>query len=309
MKEPNLTAEIQFTLLGFSGVPELQLLFFMLFLVIYMLTLLGNILILLTVSSSPQLHSPMYYFLSELSLLDMLYSSATVPKMLTDFLTGSKVISYKGCVAQLYAFHFFGGTECFLLTIMAYDRYVAICNPLRYVRVMNKMACAKMAAGTCLVGSLHAALQTALTFRLPYCGPYQLDHYFCDVPPLLKVACAETALNETIVMVNIGLVALSSFTLILGSYIRIVNAVLKMRSEEGKKKAFSTCASHLAVVVLLYGPCILIYMQPTTSHPILKGVSVFYTSVTPALNPVIYALRNEEIKKAMRRLLFNKIFS
>ncbi|XP_015281178.1 PREDICTED: olfactory receptor 10G7-like [Gekko japonicus] len=309
MNEPNLTAEIQFTLLGFSEVLELQLLFFMLFLVIYVLTLLGNFLILLTVLSSPQLHSPMYYFLCELSLLDMLYSSTTVPKMLLGFLTGSKAISYKGCVAQLYAFHCFGGTECFLLTIMAYDRYVAICDPLHYARIMNKIACAQLVAGTCLVGSLHSTLQTVLTFHLPYCGPYQLDHYFCDVPPLLKVACAETALNETIVTVNVGLVALSSFVLILGSYVRIITTVLKMRSAEGKKKAFSTCASHLTVVILLYGPCILIYMQPSTSHPILKGVSVFYTSVTPALNPIIYALRNEEIKKAMRKLIFNRIFS
>ncbi|XP_054850350.1 olfactory receptor 10G4-like [Eublepharis macularius] len=309
MKTPNLTAGIQFTLLGFSEILELQLLFFMLFLVIYLLTLLGNLLILLTVRSSPQLHSPMYYFLCELSLLDMLYSSATVPKMLTDFLTGSKAISYKGCVVQLYAFHFFGGTECFLLTIMAYDRYVAICNPLHYAGIMNKITCAKLVAGTCLVGSLHSTLQTVLTFRLPYCGPFKLDHYFCDVPPLLKVACAETTLNETIVRVNIGVVALSSFALILGSYIRIVTTILKMRSEEGKKKAFSTCASHLTVVILLYGPCILIYLQPATSHPILKGVSIFYTSVTPALNPIIYALRNEEIKKATRKLIFNKICS
>lgn len=308
MNEPNLTAEIQFTLLGFSEILELQRLFFMFFLVIYMLTLLSNFLILLTVLSSPQLHSPMYYFLCELSVLDMLYSSATVPKMLTDFLTSSKAISYKGCIAQLYAFHLFGGTECFLLTIMAYDRYVAICDPLHYASIMNKMACAKLVAGTCLVGIFHSTLQTVLTFRLPYCGPYQLDHYFCDVPPLLKVACAGTTLNETIVMVNIGFVALSSFALILGSYICIVTAILKMHSEEGRKKAFSTCASHLTVVILLYGPCILIYLQPATSHPVLKGVSVFYTSVTPALNPIIYALRNEEIKKAMRKLIFNKSF-
>ncbi|XP_077171510.1 olfactory receptor 10G4-like [Paroedura picta] len=309
MKEPNLTAEIQFTLLGFSEVLELRILFFVVFLVIYMLTLLGNFFIVLTVLSSPPLHSPMYYFLCELSLLDMLYSSTTVPKMLTDFLTGSKAISYKSCIAQLYAFHFFGGTECFLLTVMAYDRYVAICDPLHYARIMSKVACAKLVAGTCLVGVLHSTLQTTLTFRLPYCGPYQLDHYFCDVPPLLNVACADTALNETVVMVNIGLVALSSFALILGSYLRIFTTVLKMRSEDGKKKAFSTCASHLTVVVLLYGPCILIYMQPATCHPVLKCVSVFYTSITPVLNPVIYALRNEDIKKAMRKLIFNKVLS
>ncbi|KAF7235751.1 Olfactory receptor 10G9 [Varanus komodoensis] len=239
----------------------------------------------------------------------MFYSSATVPKMLTGILTGSHAISFEGCVAQLYSFHFFGGTECFLLTVMAYDRYVAICNPLHYAGIMNRVTCLRLVAATCLVGSLHSTLQTVLTFQLPYCGPYQLDHYFCDVPPLLKVACAETFLNETVVVVNIGVVALSSFALILGSYLRIVAAILKMHSEEGKKKAFSTCASHLTVVVLLYGPCILIYTQPSISHPVLKTVALFYTSVTPALNPIIYTLRNDEIKKAVDKLAFTKIFS
>ncbi|XP_053117247.1 olfactory receptor 4E2-like [Hemicordylus capensis] len=309
MKSLNLTTEIHFTLLGFSEVLELQFLLFMLFLTIYMLTLSGNILIILTVLSSPQLHSPMYYFLCELSFLDMFYSSVTVPKMLTGFLTGNRAISFEGCIVQLYTFHLFGGTECFLLTVMAYDRYVAICKPLHYSGIMSRLACVRLVAGTCLVGSFHSTLQTVLTFHLPYCGPYKLDHYFCDVPPLLKVACAETSLNETFVMVNIGVVALSSFALILGSYIHIVTTILKMHSQEGKRKAFSTCISHLTVVILLYGPCILIYMQPATSHPVLKVVSVFYTSVTPALNPVIYTLRNEEIKKAMKKVLFNKIFS
>ncbi|XP_062993175.1 olfactory receptor 10G4-like [Elgaria multicarinata webbii] len=306
---PNITARIQFILLGFSDSLEVQLLFFVLFLSIYLLTLLGNVLILLVVHSNPQLHSPMYYFLCELSLLDVLYSSVTMPKMLTGFLTGSRAISFEGCVAQLYSFHFFGGTECFLLTVMAYDRYVAICNPLHYAGIMSRVACVRLVAATCLVGSLHSILQTVLTFRLPYCGPYQLDHYFCDVPPLLKVACAETSLNQTVVVVNIGVVALSSFTMILGSYIRIVAVILKMRSEDGRRKAFSTCVSHLIVVILLYGPCILIYMQPTTSHPMLKTVALFYTSVTPALNPIIYAFRNEEIKKAVKKLAFSKIFS
>ncbi|XP_066486633.1 olfactory receptor 10G7-like [Tiliqua scincoides] len=309
MKSPNLTTGIQFTLLGFSEVLELQLLFFILFLAIYILTLLGNTLILLTILFSPQLHSPMYYFLCELSFLDVLYSSATVPKMLAGFLSGSQAISFEGCIAQFYSFHFFGGTECFLLTVMAYDRYVAICHPLHYSGIMSRRACVGLVAGTCLVGSLHSTLQTVLTFHLPYCGPYKLDHYFCDVPPLLKVACAETSLNETVVIVNVGVVALSSFVLILGSYIRIVTTILNMHSEEGKRKAFSTCVSHLTVVLLLYGPCILIYMQPATSHPILKAVSVFYTSVTPSLNPIIYALRNEDMKKAMKKLAFSKIFS
>lgn len=309
MTLPNLTADIQFTLLGFSDALKLQLLFFILFLAVYVLTLLGNTLILLTILSSPQLHSPMYYFLCELSFLDVLYSSSTVPKMLSGFLSGSQAISFEGCVAQLYAFHFFGGTECFLLTVMAYDRYVAICHPLHYSGIMSRVACVRLVAGTCLVGLLHSTLQTVLTFRLPYCGPYNLDHYFCDIPPLLKVACAETSLNETVVIVNIGIVALSSFALILGSYIRIVATILSMRSGEGKRKAVSTCISHLTVVILLYGPCVLIYMQPATSHPMLKAVSVFYTSVTPALNPIIYALRNEEMKAAMKKLVFSKIFS
>ncbi|XP_020633972.3 olfactory receptor 10G9-like [Pogona vitticeps] len=274
-----------------------------------MLTLLGNMLILYTICSNPQLHSPMYYYLSELSFLDIFYSSATVPKMLNGFLTGSQTISFVGCVVQLSAFHCFGGTECFLLTVMAYDRYVAICNPLHYAGIMSRMACLKLMATTCLVGLLHSALQTVLTFHLPYCGPYQLDHYFCDIPPLLMIACADTSLNETVVRVNIGVVALSSFVLILGSYVCIATTVLKIHSEERKRKAFSTCASHLTVVVFLYVPCIVIYMQPTINHPVLKIVAVFYTSVTPALNPIIYALRNEDIKKAVKKMAFCEIFS
>lgn len=308
MKAPNLTTGIQFTLLGFSDVFELPVFFFLLFLVIYLMTLFGNILILLTVRHSPHLHSPMYYFLCELSLLDTLYCSTTVPKMLTGFIIGSQTISFAGCIAQLYCFHLFGGAESFLLTIMAYDRYVAICNPLRYSGIINTMVCIKLIAATFLMGTVHSTVQTVLTFRLPFCGPYKLDHYFCDVPPLLTVACADTSLNDTVLMVNVGIVPSISFTLILCSYIHIVISILKMHSREGKRKAFSTCASHLTVVILFYGPCILIYMQPATSHVLLKGVSFVYTSVTPALNPIIYALRNEEIKMAVKKLVFCKTF-
>uniref|UniRef100_A0A8D0L7B7 Olfactory receptor n=1 Tax=Sphenodon punctatus TaxID=8508 RepID=A0A8D0L7B7_SPHPU len=287
----------------------LPLLFFLLFLAIYLLTLMGNLLILLTICFSPQLHSPMYYFLCELSLLDLCYSTTTVPKMLAGFLADSQTISYGSCVAQLFSFHFFGGTECFLLTVMAYDRYVAICDPLHYIAVMTKLVCMRLAAGTWLVGTLHSTLQTVLTFQLPYCGPNILDHYFCDVPPLLKVACADTSVNEVVIFANVGAVALSSLALIVSSYIRIVSTILQMHSEEGRKKAFSTCAAHLTVVFLLYIPCMLIYMQPASRHPVLKAVAVFYTTVTPALNPIIYALRNEEIKKAVKKFTCKYMFS
>ncbi|XP_054850351.1 olfactory receptor 10G4-like [Eublepharis macularius] len=309
MEKVNFTVVIKFTLLGFSEMQSLQSLFFALFLAIYLLTLLGNTIILLTIRLSPQLHSPMYYFLFELSLLDVCYSSTTVPKMITGFINGSQSISYEGCVAQLYFFHFFGGTEGFLLTVMAFDRYVAICNPLRYTNIMSKMVLRKLMLGTCLVGTLHSTFQTVLTFRLPYCGPYTLEHYFCDVPPLLKVACADTSLNKIVIMVNVGIVALSCFLLILGSYIRIVITILKMRSEEGKRKAFSTCTAHLIVVLTLYVPCVLIYLQPATTNSIQKVMAVFYTAITPALNPLIYSLRSEEIKKAMKKLLFRQVFS
>lgn len=309
MDRVNLTLVIQFTLLGFSEVQGLQLLFFTLFLTIYLLTLLGNATILLTIRFSPQLHSPMYYFLSELSLLDVCYSTSTVPKMLAGFLHGAESISYGGCIAQLYFFHFFGGTEGFLLTVMAFDRYVAICNPLRYTGIMSKMVCGRLIMGTCIVGTLHSTLQTVLTFRLPYCGPYTLENYFCDVPPLLKVACADTSLNKVVIMVNVGVVALSCFLLIRGSYIRIVGTILKMRSEEGKRKAFSTCTAHLIVVLTLYVPCVLIYMQPASTNSVRKVMAVFYTAITPALNPVIYSLRSEEIKKAVKKIILRQILS
>ncbi|XP_067390561.1 olfactory receptor 10G4-like [Emydura macquarii macquarii] len=308
MTRQNVTPVMEFTLLGFSEAREWKIYFFLLFLAIYLLTVMGNLVILVTINLSPQLHSPMYYFLRQLSLLDICYSSVTLPKMLADFLAGSHSISFVCCVAQLYSFHFFGGAECFLLTVMAYDRYVAICDPLHYSSTMNKGACVWLVAGTWLAGSLHSALQTALTFRLPFCGPNQLDHYFCDVPPLLKLACADTSVNEAVLFANVGVVALSSLALILGSYIWIISAVLRMHSEEGRRKAFSTCAAHLAVVVLLYGPCILVYMQPASGHPLRKVAAVFYTAVTPALNPVIYTLRNQEIKRAVRRLGWRQVF-
>ncbi|XP_034992859.1 olfactory receptor 10G4-like [Zootoca vivipara] len=309
MEKVNLTLVIKFTLLGFSEVQGLQIFFFTLFLAIYLSTLLGNAVILFTIRLSPQLHSPMYYFLSELSLLDVCYSTSTVPKMLAGFINGSQSISYQSCVAQLYFFHFFGGTEGFLLTVMAFDRYVAICNPLRYSSIMSKMVCAQFMAGTCLVGTIHSTIQTVLTFRLPYCGPYELEHYFCDVPPLLKVACADTSINKVVIMINVGVVALSCFLLITGSYVRIVATILKMRSEEGKRKAFSTCTAHLIVVLTLYVPCVLIYLQPATTNSVQKVMSIFYTAITPALNPIIYSLRSEEIKRAMKKLVFGKISS
>ncbi|XP_066486632.1 olfactory receptor 10G4-like [Tiliqua scincoides] len=304
MERVNISLVIKFTLLGFSEVQHLQVLFFSLFLVIYLLTLFGNATILLTICLSPQLHAPMYYFLCELSFLDVCYSTSTVPKMIAGFIHGSQSISYKGCVVQLYFFHFFGGSEGFLLTVMAFDRYVAICNPLRYTVIMSRKVCSLLMMVTCFVGTFHSMFQTVLTFRLPYCGPYELEHYFCDVPPLLKVACADTSLNKVIIMVNVGIVALSCFLLIMCSYIHIVATILKMRSREGKKKAFSTCTAHFIVVLTLYVPCVLIYLQPATTNSVQKVMAVFYTAITPVLNPIIYSLRSEEIKKAVKNLLF-----
>ncbi|XP_061444411.1 olfactory receptor 10G4-like [Rhineura floridana] len=309
MERVNFTLVIKFTLLGFSETQGLRVLFFTLFLGIYLLTLLGNATILLTIHLSPQLHSPMYYFLSELSLLDVCYSTSTIPKMLAGFVNNSQRITYRGCVAQLYFFHFFGGTECFLLTVMAFDRYVAICNPLRYSSIMSKMVCTHFIAGTCLIGTVHSTIQTVLTFRLSYCGPYELEHYFCDVPPLLKVACADTSVNKVIIMFNVGVVALSSLLLIMGSYVRIVATIVTMCSEEGKRKAFSTCTAHLIVVLTLYVPCILIYLQPAKASSVQKVMAVFYTAITPAMNPLIYSLRSEEIKRAVKKLVFRKMFS
>ncbi|XP_078496767.1 olfactory receptor 4E2-like [Lissotriton helveticus] len=307
MASANDTSVQYFILLGLSKSPDVQLFLFFLFLIFYIIILVGNLLIIITVKVDPRLHSPMYFFLSNLSLVDLCYSSATAPKMLLDTLSESKAISFNGCMSQLFFFHFFGCTEIFVLTVMAFDRYVAICNPLHYMTIMNQRVCSLLVSASWLGGAIHSTAQTLLTIRLPFCGPNRIDNFFCDVPPVLKLACTNTYVTGVLIVSNSGLISLVCFLLLLISYSAIL-ITLRLRTSEGKNKALSTCAAHLTVVTFFFGPCIFIYTRPSTSFPIDKIVSVFYAVITPMLNPIIYTLRNAEVKSAMRKLGSVSIF-
>ncbi|EHB16708.1 Olfactory receptor 10G7 [Heterocephalus glaber] len=300
----NASLVTTFFLTGLPHATTLDTTLFGLFLLIYVLTVLGNLLILLVIRVDSNLHTPMYYFLTNLSFIDMWFSTVTVPKMLMTLITssGGGAISFHSCVAQLYFFHFLGSTECFLYTVMSYDRYLAISYPLRYSSMMSGRTCAFLAAGTWLIGSLHSALQTTLTFRLPYCGPNQIQHYFCDAPPILKLACADTSVNEMVIFVNIGVVASGCFLLIVLSYVSIVCSILRIRTSEGRHRAFQTCASHCIVVLCFFGPGLFIYLRPDSKDAVDGVVAVFYTVLTPLLNPAVYTLRNKEVKRALFKL-------
>ena len=288
--------------------PEVQRACFAVFLPVYLATVVGNGLIVLTVRVSKSLRSPMYFFLSHLSLVEISYSSTVVPKFITDLLSKIKTISLEGCVAQIFFFHFFGVTEIFLLTVMAYDRYVAICKPLHYTTIMSRPVCHRLVAASWLGGIIHSMVQILVTVQLPFCGPNVIDHYFCDLHPLFKLACTDTSVEGVIVLANSGLISVFSFLLLVSSYI-VILVNLRNHSAEGRCKALSTCASHVTVVVLFFGPAIFLYMRPPSTFTEDKLVAVFYTVVTPMLNPVIYTLRNAEVKVAMRRLWGRKVNS
>ncbi|XP_030043240.1 olfactory receptor 10G4-like, partial [Microcaecilia unicolor] len=302
MEKGNYTSVKEFILLGLPHAEEMTIPLFILILLIYVCTILGNLLILVTIKMDTRLHSPMYFFLFNLSFLDIWFSSVTVPKTLANLLAVRKAISIPGCIMQLYFFHFFGGTECFLYTVMAYDRYAAICHPLRYTKIMSKRVCLQMAAATWLTGSIHGTIHTTLTFRLPFCKSNLIEHFFCDIPPVLKLACSSTSINEFVILVNNGIVASTCFLLILVSYGHIVLAILKISTAEGRRRTFSTCASHITVVILFFGPPVVIYWRPHSVHSADGAFAVFYTMVTPMLNPIIYTLRNKEVKSSIRKL-------
>ncbi|XP_030401634.1 olfactory receptor 10G6-like [Gopherus evgoodei] len=295
-----------FILVGLPYPPALRVPLFLFFLLIYLLTLGGNLLILLAVARERRLHKPMYWFLCHLSFLDMTVSSVVVPKVVAGFMLGGGAISFHGCMAQLFFFHFLGCTECFLYTVMAYDRFLAICKPLHYSVIMDHRACLCLAVGTWLAGSLHSLIETALTFRLPYARDTQVGYIFCDIPAVLKLACGDTALNELVTFIDVGFVAMTCFLLILTSYVYIVSSILRIRSAEGRRRAFSTCVAHITVVVTYYVPLVFIYLRPGSHHPIDRVVGVFYTTVTPLLNPLIFTLRNKEMKEALMRLIGQK---
>lgn len=298
MNKSNVT---EFVFLGLTKNEEIQKIFFVLFLFFYLIIVLGNLLIVITILFSSHLNSPMYFFLSYLSFVDICYSSVTAPKMIADFLAEKKTISFIGCILQLFAVHFFGCTEIFILTVMAYDRYIAICKPLHYTAIMTKQICSQMMAASWVGGFMHSMVQTLVTTRLPFCGPNEIDHYFCDVHPLLKLACTDTYIVGIIVVANSGMIALSCFLILVVSYI-VILVSLRSHSSKGRRKALSTCASHVTVVILFFGPCTFTYIRPSSNFSEDKMVAVFYTIITPMLNPLIYTLRNEDVKNAMRKL-------
>ncbi|XP_008692421.1 olfactory receptor 4C11-like [Ursus maritimus] len=306
MQENNSVTE--FILLGLTQDPMKKKMVFVIFLIFYLGTVVGNLLIMVTIKSSRTLGSPMYFFLFYLSLADSCLSTSTAPRLIVDSLSATKTISYNECMTQVFALHFFGTMEVFVLILMAIDRYVAICKPLHYATIMRRQVCIILIVIAWLGAFIHSITEIILALRLPFCGPNLIDHYCCDLQPLLKLACMDTYLINLEWVSNSGSVCTGSFVTLMISYIVILHS-LRNHSAEGRKKALSTCISHIIVVVLFFGPCIFIYSRPPTTFSMDKMVSVFYTIGTPFLNPFIYTLRNAEVKNAMRKLWHIKITS
>ncbi|KFO35980.1 putative olfactory receptor 10D4 [Fukomys damarensis] len=303
MKTGNSTLVTEFVLLGISNTEGLETMLFVLFLTFYIFTLLGNLIIFLTILASSNLHTPMYFFLGNLSIFDIFFPSVNSPKMMVFLVGQSHTISYQGCVSQVFFYHFLGCTECFLYTVMAYDRFVAICHPMRYTVIMSHRVCTGLTVGTWLGGCVHGCILIFFIFRLPYCGSNELDSFFCDIPVVLPLACADTFLAETVSFTNVGIVSLTCFLLILTSYTRIVLSILQIRSSEGRRRAFSTCSAHLTSILFFYGPVILVYLRPASSPWLDAVVQVLNNVITPCLNPLIYSLRNKDVKLALRKVL------
>ncbi|XP_041531655.1 olfactory receptor 1002-like [Microtus oregoni] len=305
----NQTAVTEFFLMGLTSSFQLQILLFLLFLCVYLVTLLGNLGMVILICLDTRLHIPMYFLLSHLSFVDACSSSVISPKMLSDIFVERKVISFLGCAVQLCLFGQFVVTECFLLASMAYDRYVAICKPLLYTLIMSQTVCVLLVIGPYGVALISTTVHITFAFLLPYCGPNLINHFFCDLLPVLSLACADTQANKLLLFLWTGILGVFSGIIILVSYMYIVMTILKIHSADGRRKAFSTCSSHLTAVSILYGTLFFIYVCPSTSssQDINKVVSLFYTTVIPMLNPFIYSLRNKEVKEAFIRT-FEKQF-
>ncbi|XP_045713559.1 olfactory receptor 2A5-like [Phyllostomus hastatus] len=300
----NQTWVAEFILLGFPLSPRMQMLLFGFFSLFYAFTLLGNGVILGLISLDSRLHTPMYFFLSHLAIVDISYASSNVPKMLENFLSKKKTISFVPCIIQTFLYMAFAHTECLILVMMSYDRYVAICHPLHYSVVMSWRVCMVLAATSWACGSLLALVHVVLILRLPFCGPREINHFFCEILSVLRLACADTGLNLLVIFAACVFILVGPLCLVLVSYTRILFAVLRIQSGEGRRKAFSTCSSHLGVVGLFFGSAIVMYMAPKSSHPEeqQKVLFLFYSLFNPMLNPLIYSLRNAEVKGALRRV-------
>ncbi|XP_004714038.1 olfactory receptor 2A1/2A42-like [Echinops telfairi] len=301
----NQTSVTELILLGFCVSPRIQLLLFGLFSFFYAFTLLGNGAILGLISLDARLHTPMYFFLSHLAVVDIGYSCNTVPRMLVNLLSPTTSISFAGCITQAFFAFTFALTECLLLVVMSYDRYVAICHPLRYSAIMSWKVCISLVVTSWSCGFFLALLHVSLTLRLPFCGPHEINHFFCEIMSLLKLACGDTSLNQVVILVACVFTLVGPLFLVMVSYTRILVAILRIQSGEGCRKAFSTCSSHLCVVGLFFGSAIVMYMSPKSSHPEeqQKVLFLFYSLFNPMLNPLIYSLRNAEVKGALRRVL------
>ncbi|KAB0371075.1 hypothetical protein FD755_017484 [Muntiacus reevesi] len=301
----NSTEVNEFRLLGLTDAPELQVPLFIIFTFIYLITLTGNLGMVTLILLDSRLHTPMYFLLSNLSLVDCVYSSAVTPKVMAGLLAGDKVISYGGCVAQMFFFVAFAIVDCFLLAVMAYDRHAAVCKPLRYASTVTPSLSAQMVMACYVWGFAESAVHTGFTFRLSFCHSNVVHHFFCDIPPILALSCSDIYVNEMVLFILAAFNVFFALMVIVSSYLFIFMAILRMHSAEGRKKAFSTCSSHLTAVTIFYGTVIFMYLQPSSSHSMDTDqmASVFYTIIVPMLNPLVYSLRNKEVSNAFRRAI------
>ncbi|KAM5225871.1 olfactory receptor 5W2-like [Hipposideros larvatus] len=310
MDEGNCSSLTQFVFVGITNNPAMKVILFTMFLLVYFINLLANLGMIILIRMDSQLHTPMYYFLSHLSFCDLCYFTAIGPKMLVDIFAENKSIPFSGCALQFFVFCVFADSECLLLTVMAFDRYKAISNPLLYAVSMSSRVCSGLMAGVYMVGIADALVHTTLAFRLCFCGSNEINHFFCDLPPLFLLSCSDTWINELVIFTIYGFLELSSIAGVLVSYCYIILSVLKIHSSEGRFKAFSTCTSHLTAVAIFQGTVLFTYFRPSSSYSLDqdKMTSLFYTLVIPTLNPLIYSLRNKDVKQAVKKLKTKRCF-